>query len=87
MSVPGGTTTINGSFSTTASLGISGGTVNGNGAVTFASVALSGGTLAGSGDVTVSGAMNWTSGTMSGAGKTIIASTASLSLSSGIRTT
>ena len=41
VSVPGGTTTINGSFSTTASLNISGGTVNGNGALTFASGALS----------------------------------------------
>jgi hypothetical protein len=81
VSVPSGTTTINGSFVTTASLVISGGTVNANAALTLPSITLSSGELKGSGDVTISGTMNWSYGTMSGTGKTIIASAASLSLS------
>ena len=80
-----GTLTIGGA-SGTQTLNLSAGTFTLNGSGTGNAQALliiSGGTLAGTGDLTIGGAMNWTGGTMSGAGKTIIASSGSLSLSGG----
>ncbi|MBV5346328.1 MAG: hypothetical protein JZU63_12855, partial [Rhodoferax sp.] len=44
---------------------------------------LTSGTLQGVGDVTVNGLMSWSGGTMSGTGRTLIASTGSLSIPSG----
>ncbi len=64
---------------------LSGGTLTvANASQVNASVTFSDGALAGSGDVTVTGALNWTGGTMSGSGRTIIGSTGTLSLSGGI---
>lgn len=59
---------------TNNTLVVSGGTVNfnGTGMVTPAVVNLSSGNLSGSQDVTVGSAMNWSGGTMSGSGRTII---------------
>ncbi|MBL9032305.1 MAG: hypothetical protein JNM80_11460 [Phycisphaerae bacterium] len=77
---------IAGSVSFLSSLGYSGAlTVTGSAAFaaaqSFASLSLSG-TLAGAGDITITGGMSWISGAMSGSGRTIIAPTATLDLSS-----
>lgn len=77
---------IAGSVSFLSSLGYSGSlTVTGSAAFaaaqSFASLSLSG-TLTGAGDVTITGGMSWLSGAMSGSGRTIIAPTATLDLSS-----
>ena len=79
LGVHAGTASFNAAVSA-ASLAISGGTTNINSTGSFASASLSTGTLSGAGDMTVSGALNWTNGTMSGVGKTIIGSTGSLSV-------
>ena len=73
LTVSGGTATLAGLVNV-STLTISGGTADfdGTGAVTPAVVNLSGGTLGGSNVVTVGSAMNWTGGTMSGSGRTII---------------
>src|SRR5207249_1117506 len=47
----------------------------------FSALSLAGGTLAGSGDVTVTGPLSWTSGTMSGPGRTVVAAGGTLALS------
>jgi hypothetical protein len=71
--------TVNGPVSAT-SLTVSGGTAVVNGATTVSNLTLSSGTLSGSGQVTVSGTMAWTGGTLAVAGKTVVASSAILSL-------
>jgi len=75
----GGTVTVNNTFAPAGLVTISG-TFNSNAPQTFDSVTLSG-TLGGSGQVTVTGPLNWTGGTMSGTGRTVIAPTGSLSMS------
>ncbi len=82
-----GNTTVSGatvSFNAAAGLSnttVSGGIVNFNAAASINGGSISSGTLSGSADVTVTGIVAWTGGTMSGAGKTIIASTGTLNLS------
>ena len=56
-------------------------TVNVNATSTVASVTLSNGVLSGTGALTASSTMNWTDGDMEGAGSTIIASGATLTVS------
>src|SRR5205085_1442939 len=54
---------------------------------TFGGGTISAGTLAGTADVIFGGVLNWTSASMSGSGKTVIANTGSLSLpGTGFRT-
>ena len=70
-----GTANLTGNYlCTNNTLLIAGGTANfsGTGTVTPATLNLSSGTLSGNQVVTVLGVMNWTSGTMSGSGRTII---------------
>jgi hypothetical protein len=59
-----------------------GGTATFNAASTVSNLNLSG-TLSGAGDVTITGVLNWTGGTMSGTGKTIVPAGGTLNLSSG----
>ncbi|MCZ2341134.1 MAG: choice-of-anchor A family protein, partial [Bacteroidales bacterium] len=80
VTVRSGSATAN-SISGTGSLVITGGTLTLGAASTVGSFAQSGGTLAGAGDLTVTGTLSWTSGTMSGAGTTIIAAGGTLALS------
>ena len=77
----GGTAHLTGNYiCTNNTLVISAGTANfnGTGAVTPTLLNLINGTLGGSQDVAVLGRMNWTGGTMSGSGRTIIATGATL---------
>ena len=60
---------------------VTGGTAALNGANLLTSLTLSSGTLDGSGDATVSDAFVWTGGSMIGSGKTIIAASATGSIS------
>ncbi len=79
LGIHAGTATFNAAASA-ASLSINGGTINFNSTGSFPSASLSAGTLSGAGDATVSGSLNWTNGTMAGVGKTIIAATGSLNV-------
>jgi hypothetical protein len=65
-----------------SSLTVSLGTANlsGGGAITVAAVTLSGGTLTGSDNLTVSTTMNWTGGTLSGTGSTLIGISGALTI-------
>lgn len=53
---------------------------SGGGALTVNNAFALAGTLTGDGDVTVNGSMDWISGTMSGSGRTVIASAATLTI-------
>jgi len=76
----GGTITINNTF-TPSALALSGAAVvNLNASVSSANLTMSAGMLSGSGDLTVTGAADWTGGTMSGSGQTVIANTGTLHL-------
>ena len=59
---------------------INSGTATANAAVSIAGLNLSSGTLSGTGDVTINTALNWTGGSMSGAGRTIIAAGATMAI-------
>lgn len=75
----GGTLNLNGTYICTNSPAtISGGTATFNGVSTVAALNLNSGTLAGSAVLTVLNQMNWSGGTMSGAGRTVIAPGATL---------
>ena len=81
-----GTANLTGNyFCTNNTLTLSGGTANfsGTGTVTPATLNLSGGTLGGNQVVTVLGVMNWTGGSMSGSGRTIIPAGVTLNLANG----
>ncbi len=70
----------------TSNLVISGGTLNMNDTVNPSSVnnlTLSGGTLGGSGNLTIIGTCNWSSGSMTGTGTTIIQTGAVLNINEG----
>jgi immunoglobulin I-set domain protein/List-Bact-rpt repeat protein len=62
---------------------ISGATVNFNGASTVAAVNLSSGTLGGTAVLSIMDTMNWSGGTMSGTGRTLIPAGTSLNLING----
>jgi len=80
----GGTVNLNGTYICTNSpITISGATVNLNGTNTVGVVNLSSGTLGGSAVLTVMDTMNWSGGTMTGTGRTVIPSGASLNLING----
>lgn len=71
----GGTANLTGNYICTNSpVTIVGGTANfsGSGAVSLATVHFASGTLTGTSSVTINTVMNWTGGTMSGSGRTII---------------
>jgi hypothetical protein len=78
---PGGTFTLNpgAQLNGPASYRINGGTVNCNADLAIHDLYLSS-TLGGSGVVTISNTMDWPAGTMSGSGRTVIASNATLSI-------
>jgi hypothetical protein len=78
-----GTHTFAGNFAVSSPLTIfSGATLVFNAAQSFASLTLlPGGTLAGSGDVTITQIMDWSGGTMSAGGRTIIQEGATLTMS------
>ena len=81
--INGGIANLTGNYiCTNNTLAISSGTANfsGTGTVTPAILNLSSGTLSGSQVVTVLGVMNWTGGTMSGSGRTIIPAGVTLNL-------
>ncbi|HYG24655.1 MAG TPA: hypothetical protein VEH04_17915 [Verrucomicrobiae bacterium] len=82
-SVNNGVANFTGNFiCTNNTLNIAGGTANfsGTGIVSPAILNLGGGTLSGNQAVTVLGAMNWTGGSMSGSGRTVIPSGVTLTL-------
>jgi uncharacterized repeat protein (TIGR02543 family) len=80
----GGTVNLNGTYICTNNpVTISGATVNFNGTSTVAIVNLSSGALGGSAVLNIMDTMNWSGGTMSGSGRTIIPSGASLNLTAG----
>ena len=79
----GPTVTLSGNYiCTNTTLVVSGGTVNfnGTGAVMPATLNLIGGFLSGSSNVTVLGSMTWSGGVMSGSGRSIIPSGATLTI-------
>jgi hypothetical protein len=79
-----GTANLNGTYICTNNpVTISGATVNFNGTSTVATVNLSSGTLGGSAVLSVMDTMNWSGGMMSGTGRTVIPSGASLNLTAG----
>lgn len=80
ISITAATHTFNGTVSATA-LDVSGGTVNFNGSASLATPTFTNMTLGGSGDVTITNSGTWTAnGTMNGAGRTIVAPGAKLTL-------
>ncbi len=89
LTVSGGTITFSNSVMDTNPLNLTSLSISGSGMVNFSSgVAIdtgtlkeSGGTLTGTDTITVSGLTTWTGGTMSGTGKTDVASTGTLALS------
>ncbi len=77
----GGTITVNDTFNA-AALGTITAFVTLNAPESFGNLTLAGGgTLSGSGNVTVNGTLNWTGGTMSGTGQTLVAAGGALNLS------
>ncbi len=77
----GGTITVNNTFNA-AALGTISAFVTFNAPESFGNLTLaSGGTLSGTGNVTVGETLNWTSGTMSGSGTTIVSAGGALNLS------
>jgi hypothetical protein len=64
--------------STIQNLTINGGTVTANAALTIQNLTLSNGTLTGPATVTVAGNFNWTGGTLSGTGDTVLDGTSTL---------
>ena len=83
LTVTGGTANLTGEYyGTNNTLTISGGTANfnGTGLVTPSVVSLSSGTLGGNQMVTVLSQMNWSGGTMSGSGRTVIPPGATLNI-------
>lgn len=80
ISITAATHTFNGTVSATA-LDVSGGTVNFNNAASLATPTFTNMTLGGAGDVTITSSGTWTAnGTMNGAGRTIVATGAKLTL-------
>jgi hypothetical protein len=81
-----GTANLTGNYiCTNNTLVVSGGTANfsGTGMVTPAVVSMDSGTLSGSQNVTVLQQMNWSGGTMSGAGRTVIPPSVTLTINGG----
>ena len=76
----GGTNTLAGALTSDGVLNITG-TANLNADHLLSGTVNLTGTLGGSGNTTIAGPLNWTNGTMSGTGRTVIAPTAILSLS------
>ena len=85
VTVAGGTFTVGGAV-TAARFDATGGTAVLESAATFTSGAVSGGVLAGAGTVTFAGTLDWRSGAMEGAGRTVILPGATLNLSGSIYT-
>ena len=81
MNLAGGTYSLTGDLLGT--LALSSGTLTVTSAVNANNFTMSGGTLTGGADFTVTGTLNWTGGTMSGAGKTVIAAGGALNINAG----
>ncbi|WP_181416766.1 hypothetical protein, partial [Nitrospira lenta] len=81
--VSNGTSIFNGTL-TPNELIISNGTATLNGPTTLPKLTFQFGTLTGTGDLTLTGASTWSGGTLSGTGRTLIASTGSLDITSGV---
>src|SRR5262249_28296692 len=83
LELPAGTFSLNAgaSESGAGTLLLDGGILTVSANVGVQSLTYSSGTLNGTADQIVNGALNWTAGTMAGSGRTIVASTGSLSLS------
>jgi autotransporter-associated beta strand protein len=76
----GGTTYVLGRYDLAGTTAVTGGAVSFVDDVRFPTLSLSGGTLSCTGTITIVQAMDWTDGTMTGAGETVIAVGASLNL-------
>lgn len=83
LTIAGGTTTFGRPFVAAGALTISLGTVNFNANSSFGSAAVSGGAEGGSGAVTVTGAFDWSGGTI-GAARTTVGGAGTLNLTDGI---
>jgi phage baseplate assembly protein gpV len=88
LTATGGNLTFTTAVGSTGSLTISGGRFNFDAAQIFTNLTLSGtGQLGGSGTVTVTGNLAWTGGSMLGSGKTVIAPTATATISNATNNT
>jgi hypothetical protein len=85
LGVPSGASTLaaGATFTGTGLIRINGGTLTLNASITASNVDFSSGTLTGSQGLTVTGALTWTSGTMSGTGTTYVSASAVASLTGG----
>src|SRR5262245_26833911 len=78
-------TSCGGSFPAAAdNATVSSGSVTLTGSQAVTNFNLSGGTVTGAGDLTVSGIWNWTAGSMSGTGETVVAASGTLTISGGV---